>query len=78
MDKAYVIQTVGTEEVKKIQEERAQRELFTSSTSGGFIFKNKLNFIVGSLYPNEEPFPEWLVDLMVNIGEANSHQLVIE
>ncbi|XP_078029505.1 uncharacterized protein LOC144465107 isoform X1 [Epinephelus lanceolatus] len=25
----------------------------------------------------EEPFPEWLVDLMVNIEEATTHQLVI-
>lgn len=26
----------------------------------------------------EEPFPAWLVDLMVNIEEAKTHQLVVE
>ncbi|KAF1383808.1 hypothetical protein PFLUV_G00135660 [Perca fluviatilis] len=26
----------------------------------------------------EEPFPDWLVDLMVNIEEATTHQLVVE
>nr|XP_046265631.1 neurofilament medium polypeptide-like [Scatophagus argus] len=28
--------------------------------------------------PVEEPFPEWLVNLMVNIEEATTHQLVVE
>ncbi|XP_029930584.1 RNA polymerase II-associated factor 1 homolog [Myripristis murdjan] len=28
--------------------------------------------------PAEEPFPEWLVDLMFNIEEATTHELVIE
>ncbi|XP_069013553.1 pescadillo homolog isoform X6 [Embiotoca jacksoni] len=26
----------------------------------------------------EEPFPQWLVDLMINIEEATTHQLVVE
>ncbi|CAK6966815.1 mitotic apparatus protein p62-like [Scomber scombrus] len=26
----------------------------------------------------DEPFPQWLVDLMVNIEEATTHQLVVE
>lgn len=53
-------------------------QMFSKFPSSLFIFFTDLFVFVLQVTSKHEPFPRWLVDLMVNIEEATTHQLVVE
>lgn len=79
MAKACNTQTVSGEADN--QEKTAEgplREFLTPAASDAHIWIKKSLFLCCFSSPKEDPFPEWLVDLMINIEEAKSHPLVVE
>lgn len=65
---------------RQLRRRRRQKDPYVSSSHGPsrmFTFLTNYFFCCSSP-PKDDPVPEWLKDVMINIEEAKSHLLVVE